>query len=735
MINSIKIAKGIASFCDDDAILDGLSSNNFVYGPNGSGKTTISRIIAEEHKYPGCSINWRGNNKLEALVYSRDFVEKNFNQTYELKGVFTLGEEDANAISQIEDAKKEIEKHDNDIRRRQDNLNGKDGNIGKIAELKTLEDQFELQCWQLKTKHDDVFKVAFSGVRGRKIDFKNKLINESDSNTSILQPLEILKEKAETIFADNLEKEQLIPVLQYEELIELEDNPILTKKVIGKADVDIAAMIQKLGNSDWVKEGRTYFERNDDYCPFCQQTTETAFAESLNEYFDETYLMDIEEIKNLITSYNTFSEKIIKDIQAVVELGSKYLDIKKLETQKKLVESTIGTNKLNIERKQKEASLVITLEPLNTVLDEIKIAIDDANKKIIEYNQLVANIAHEKQGLISQIWRYVINEIKPSYDSYKTNKNSLDGAINGLQNGITKKQEEKQIKEAVIKELEKTRTSIQPTVDSINGLLSSFGFTGFSLAKSETEGYYKIVRANGVDAKETLSEGEKTFITFLYFYHLLKGSNSESGITTNRVVVFDDPVSSLDSDVLFMVSSLIKGIFDEIRNNQGQIKQIFILTHNVYFHKEITFNSKRKNGALNEETFWIVKKSGKHSKVHKHTDNPIKTSYELLWNEVKDPNRSSLTIQNTMRRILENYFKILGNLDNDEIIKQFEGKEKQVCQSLFSWVNDGSHFANDDLYVACDGGTVDFYLEVFKKIFDKSKHVAHYNMMMGIIGE
>ena len=140
----------------------------------------------------------------------------------------------------------------------------------------------------------------------------------------------------------------------------------------------------------------------------------------------------------------------------------------------------------------------------------------------------------------------------------------------------------------------------------------------------------------------------------------------------------------------------------------------------------------RKNGVLNEETFWIVKKSGKHSNVHKHTDNPIKTSYELLWNEMKDPNRSSLTIQNTMRRILENYFKILGNLDNDEIIRQFVGKEKQVCQSLFSWINDGSHFANDDLYVACDSVTVDFYLDVFKNIFDKSKHIAHYNMMMGI---
>ncbi|MFH0083694.1 AAA family ATPase, partial [Pseudomonas aeruginosa] len=69
----------------------------------------------------------------------------------------------------------------------------------------------------------------------------------------------------------------------------------------------------------------------------------------------------------------------------------------------------------------------------------------------------------------------------------------------------------------------------------------------------------------GMDAKETLSEGERTFVTFLYFYHLLKGSDSESGVTTDRIVVFDDPVSSLDSDILFIVSSLIKALFDEVR--------------------------------------------------------------------------------------------------------------------------------------------------------------------------
>jgi wobble nucleotide-excising tRNase len=133
---------------------------------------------------------------------------------------------------------------------------------------------------------------------------------------------------------------------------------------------------------------------------------------------------------------------------------------------------------------------------------------------------------------------------------------------------------------------------------------------------------------------------------------------------------------------------------------------------------------------MSEETFWVVRRPALVSKLSKYPSNPIKTSYELLWHEVRNPDRSSLTIQNTLRRILENYFKILGGVDPDEICAMFEGKEKLTCKSLFSWVNDGSHSAHDDLYISNDS-SVETYLNVFKAIFEKSKHIAHYKMMMG----
>ena len=41
--------------------------------------------------------------------------------------------------------------------------------------------------------------------------------------------------------------------------------------------------------------------------------------------------------------------------------------------------------------------------------------------------------------------------------------------------------------------------------------------------------------------------------------------------------------------VLYVVSILIKRVLKEIRENKGDILQVILLTHNVFFHKEVSF--------------------------------------------------------------------------------------------------------------------------------------------------
>ncbi|WP_286978706.1 AAA family ATPase [Pseudomonas sp.] len=359
--------------------------------------------------------------------------------------------------------------------------------------------------------------------------------------------------------------------------------------------------------------------------------------------------------------------------------------------------------------------------------------INSTNLKVSEHNRLVSGFSVEQNKLTDAVWRYLLDaELKDTIANYKENADRLSKAIDGITKSMDKTAEEISTTEVEIAEIETSLTSVRPTVIAINKILKDFGFRSFSLDPACADNSYRLIRSDGTDAKSTLSEGEKTFVTFLYFYHLLRGSITTSGISTNRIVVIDDPVSSLDSDVLFIVSSLIKKLFYEVRQKGNNLKQVFVLTHNVHFHKEITFNPQRAGDAsIKDETFWVVRKPDVFSKIEGFENNPIKTSYQLLWAELTRKPLPALTIQNTMRRIMENYFKILGNIDTHEIINKFEGQDKVQCQSLISWVNDGSHYSPDDLYVAISDSMAQNYMKIFFKVFKAMGHMPHYKMMMG----
>jgi wobble nucleotide-excising tRNase len=730
MIESISIA-GVATFGATPEYLNSLSQFNFFFGSNGAGKTTISRVIADEATYPSCKVTWRAGTKLQPLVYNRDFVEKNFNQSAELKGVFTLGEKQSETLAKITTKKSEIDALSGKIESLRLNLQGMDGAGGKKKELANLEAEFKEQCWTQKQKHDTKLQGGFEGYRNSAEKFKTKILQEKATNVAQLLTLAELEKRAESIFGHTPMPEASIPVVDISVLAQFELNQLLKKRILGKDDVDIAALIQKLGNSDWVRQGLGFFKVSDPVCPFCQQETTEGLSQSLNEYFDETFLNDSKAIEDLATNYAAEATRIQQKIAKIIASPGKFLDVEKLKAEKELFDARVALNNQRLSEKTKEPSQIVELKPSSDVYAEIKKLVDATNLQVSAHNKMVANLTAERTTLTAQIWRFVLEELKTELATFKAKKDGLDKAISAMTAQISVALEERAKFTEELRGLEKQTTSVQPTIDAMNSLLLSFGFQSFKIAKAVNGTSYTLVRPDGSDAKTTLSEGERTFVTFLYFYHLLKGSELDSGMTTDRIVVLDDPISSLDSDVLFIVSSLIRGLFDEVRAGAGHIKQVFVLTHNVYFHKEITYNSKRKEKAMKEETFWLVRKPAAISKLDMHQTNPIKTSYELLWAEVRKSDRSNLAIQNTLRRILENYFKILGGVEFDNLQAMFEGRERVICKSLFSWVHDGSHYAHDDLYVAIDDNMVDSYLKVFRAIFEKSGHGAHYKMMMG----
>ena len=442
MIENIRIAK-VATYGTTPEVLDGLSQFNFIYGANGSGKTTISRIIADAASYSDCHVQWKGNTPLQAMVYNHDFIERNFTQTKELKGIFTLGESQIETIEQIAALKKEIDEITKKNSSLQETLVGTGRNIGKNNELTTLELEFKNRVWELKKKYDGDFSAAFEGLRNNTEKFRDRFIQEYSNNKASIFSLDELKKKAQSIFGTNPTQEPSLSVPDGTYLVNVESSKILSKPIIGKTDVDIAAMIHKLGNSDWVKTGKEYYAVNDSICPFCQQATPASFAQSLTEYFDETFLRDTKELDEICQNYEIEYSKITSILESIKVAPSRFLEIEKFATAMELLDSKWLVNSQKLKEKKIEPRRSIGLDPLQGFLGSVVDLIEAANNKIAEHNNLVLNLVAEKKLLTSQVWRFLLEEVKSDLSSYLTKTNSLKKAIDGISGTITKNLAEK----------------------------------------------------------------------------------------------------------------------------------------------------------------------------------------------------------------------------------------------------------------------------------------------------
>jgi len=710
-----------------------LSKINYIYGSNGAGKTTISKLISNEDAYPACAIKWTNSRKLPAYVYNKDFVTNNFSGD-EIKGVFTLGEDSKDIIINIESLTLQREKEQESLNTKKKNLdNSENKKKGILQQIEKIEENFKDSCWKQKKKHDDYFLKAFEGLRNSQENFKSRVIQEYMKNDSEIIPLEILTEKASTIYSDSLSHHDSIPTYNFDEILKITKDNIWQKIIIGKEDISVADLIKTLNNSDWVKEGLSYLDKSSEKCPFCQQKIPHDLKLELDEYFDTTYTQQKNNVESLSKNYTIEFESLKKHIDEIINKNSIFLDKTLFTTHSKLLLEVISNNINKSQQKISALSNVISMSDLDECIESFQKIILESNKKVDNNNYLYLNKNNEKESLNKQVWAYIVKkELNEDIKKYYAENERLNKTKEGLLKGIRKDEDRIKKLSSDIEQEEDKQTSVKPTINTINKILRSYGFKNFHLSPSPDSHSYRVIRENGDNALSTLSEGEKTFITFLYFYNLIKGSNSSSGVTDNRVVVFDDPISSLDSDILFIVSSLAKRLIKDIRESKSFIKQIFFLTHNIYFHKELTFDMDRQQDkARHFETFWVIRKKDNISYIENHECNPIKTSYDLLWSELKRPDKNCSTIQNTMRRILENYFKILGGVDVWRLEKYFDGEEKLVFNSLISWINDGSHYSNDDIYITLDNNAINNNMVIFQKIFEHSQNTAHYKMMMG----
>lgn len=276
----------------------------------------------------------------------------------------------------------------------------------------------------------------------------------------------------------------------------------------------------------------------------------------------------------------------------------------------------------------------------------------------------------------------------------------------------------------------KGQYSVQPSIDYINKTLSRIGFTGFKLRTSTDNPYsYEIVRKNGELAGETLSEGEVTIITFLYYLQQLEGIGSGSNPYRQKIAVIDDPISSLDYDAIEVVSTLTNELMENARRS-FRVEQVIVLTHNTTFHQSLSVRQPQ------EETYYwkLYKKKGVSKVKACGVENPVMGDYERLWMKL----RTSVDIMglpNLMRKIIETYFIDNGGYNKHKLLAGAyvaRLEDKRTIETLGKWIDEGSHSINDNLFSVDEETLYERYMDAFRLLFETMGQEAHYKMMMRI---
>ena len=736
--------------------INGLTFVNFFYGNNGAGKSSIAHAIEEED-----GITWADGKTAadyDVLVYNQDYINRNFINYGDLRGVFIFGEEDIEAKKRIEQLTEE-RKRKSDERAAALDEHGK-----KKAGLDTALVEFQDKCFSSTAEIRKRFDKAMDGKKQKK-GFADAILAETKPTEHSLPDLERLYDVAFDETARAYTEFKKAAATTYGSL---PGKDLLDKVIISSSETPFAKFIKALGAtaSDWVRDGHTHYAgAAGGKCPYCQRKLPATFETDIAACFDAQYQQDIRDLGQFQTTYTRETAEIVRVLTANMADAMPSIDLKAYQEKLALLESNFEINRQRIAEKVKEPSKTISLEDTDTLLLEIGAMIDEINKLIKANNDVVAEKRSSKNKCKLEIMQHLAFLLADEVKNYQAKIDRLNKELTEITARGQQLRKDLNALSTEISELNKHNANTEAAIDSINKILRDSGFQGFSLhAKDGVENVYEVIREDGSIA-ENLSEGERNFIAFLYFYHQVRGSMTSEELK-EKIVVIDDPVSSMDSTALFLVSAIVREMINVCRNNTeylnpkvpgDYIKQLFILTHNVYFHREVTY---QQVGYYNCTSFYMIRKNDNISTIKHCTRqsketpsedenyNPVQNSYAALWDELRDL-QSTIPALNVMRRILEYYFLQLCGyegsdlrelvLENEEnrkkFIKQVEGQKPdmtdyQLASSLLAYINNPNGISDGLNYVEdCDD--VDSYKRVFKMIFEVLQQSQHYQMMTG----
>ena len=719
--------KNVASYRQPDPIEVDKRINLF-YGLNGTGKTILSNFLyyrqsdkPEKDQFQDCRLEGIGKEKI--LVYNQNFIQENFLSQDDLKkdnlkGIFTLSKENKVAEEEIKKLNEEKANLQAELEKKEQDKRGseqsKQKELNKIIEY----------VWEIKKKHSGGDRDLDFCLDG----FKNSseklfhYINEVPRTETTKRVDDLEDEAKRVIGKDAKPYEDIAPIKLEVEAIE--NNSVFSEEIVGNEDSPLAELITDLGNQDWVKKGMKHLPpepiEDKEQCPFCQEETITqSFIQHVKEYFDESYQQSIGEIKQLQNRYKGQAERLSIDTYRGHPLIQERRDA--FENHFNELKQSLRDNLLKIEAKLEQPKQKVELLSTQDKLKALNDFIAGVNQEVQTHNQNIDDKKQTKDKIKNEFWQIMRNQYDVPIIQYNRINQELKDGLQEFEHKIKSINSEIEDREKKIRDQQEKTVNIDEPIQNINTTLRELGIVGFSIQKHE-DNSYRIVREGSDEGQfSTLSEGEKMLISFLYFAEQCKGKEREVETSTeaDKIIVIDDPISSLSHAYIFNLSLWIKKDFFK----KGY-KQVLVLTHSLYFFSEL------KRHALEEETclFRLIKDN--ETRIEHMKKNEILNEYQSYWQVIKDYKKNNLSsnyflLANCMRNILEHFF---GFINKSKLSAELE-KLGPEFKAFDRYMNRESHSDAENI---TDSKEIDpgMFMRAFKEVFVKSGYEAHYNEYM-----
>ncbi|OFT59286.1 AAA family ATPase [Corynebacterium sp. HMSC05E07] len=735
MLNALDVGK-IHCFAPD-ATLNHLRPNSFIFAPNGSGKTSITRFLANLSSSPD-SAHWSGEPKT-LRIFNSDYQRETF-ATSELNGVFLLGRNSIELDQQISQAR-------SDLRKAEDRKTQHTNTLAtKEKELKDLKAATQASLKDLRNTLPKSIRDNWRGSKRVDRLWANSLDAYTAEQTE--PSWTDLAEKAELLFDSNALPFTIPPrpgpwsddASNLEMFTELLD--LLRKPLIPAKEVPFMQIIKDFDLSDWVATGSNYVNQmhlsGEDRCPFCQQALPEGFELILDQVFDTHYTTSKRKLTDLQREITALSQSISEYIDTHSASFASVGESSEYQSRCASLTGALADLISLVDQKILEPSRPLEAVDPRPVITLFLESVEERIDQMERQNTLLSRRRTEQDTWLDEVWAGFANGTAfETLKAFHTKSAPLEKAIGKLTESIRQDKATVGTRATELRKLEARTVSSESTIAKINSMLERCQFHSFRLDRSDSkQDGYTVVRVDGSRADPlTLSEGERTFITFLYFYQSLSAVATDDQ-TERLVAVIDDPISSLDYSIMFVVSSLIRSLLGKIRSGtHPRLDQAIVLTHNPRFHNEVAYRLDRC-GPQAVSHHKIKKLAPQPNQIEYFADtNPVRTSYQELWAEVANLEGKEQTtpgwLPNILRRILESYFTTLGGEDNlYDLANGWTHDEKIVHHSLTAWSHSGSHdvIMSDDFNIASESCKV--WLDAFKAIFEKTGHQEHYKMMM-----